>query len=61
MIWTDYLAIVLRWEDEHTVGLAYYGLDPTGRNRFKRRRQLTRACSRPCSASTAGRKWLEPA
>lgn len=35
--WTLYLAIVLRWEDEHTVGLAYYGLDRPGRDRFKRR------------------------
>src|SRR5262245_66345815 len=33
--WTIYLAFVLRWEDERTVGLAYYGLDPAGRARFK--------------------------
>ena len=32
-----YLAIVLRWEDERTVGLSYYGLDQAGRDRFKRR------------------------
>lgn len=32
-----YLAIVLRWEDDHTVGLAYYGLPPLERARFKRR------------------------
>ena len=33
---TVYLAFVLRWEDEQTVGLAYYGRDPAGRERFKR-------------------------
>ncbi len=38
--WTIYLALVLRWEDAHTVGLAYYGLDPAGRARFKRRLRL---------------------
>lgn len=32
-----YLSVVLRWEDEQTVGLAYYGLDPTGRQRFRER------------------------
>jgi aryl sulfotransferase len=31
-----YLAIVLRWEDERTRGLAYYGLPPAARERFKR-------------------------
>jgi len=35
--WTIYLALILRWEDEHTVGLAYYGLSPEERARFKRR------------------------
>jgi len=40
VVWTAYLAIVLRWEDERTVGLAYYGLDPAGRDRFKRRLRL---------------------
>ena len=33
---TVYLAFVLRWEDEQSVGLAYYGRDPAGRERFKR-------------------------
>ena len=37
VLWTIYLALVLRWEDEHTVGLGYYGLSPEGRERFKRR------------------------
>lgn len=31
-----YLAVVLRWEDEQTVGLAYYGRPPAERDRFKR-------------------------
>lgn len=37
VLWTIYLALVLRWEDEHTVGLGYYGLDQAGRDAFKRR------------------------
>ena len=35
--WSVYLGLVLRWEDEHSVGLAYYGLPPAERARFKRR------------------------
>jgi hypothetical protein len=31
-----YLGFVLRWEDEHTVGLRYYGKPPAERERFKR-------------------------
>jgi hypothetical protein len=31
-----YLAVVLRWEDERTVGLNYYGLPRAERERFKR-------------------------
>jgi hypothetical protein len=31
-----YLAMVLRWEDARTVGLAYYGRSPADRQRFKR-------------------------
>ncbi len=34
---TIHLAIVLRWEDEQTVGLGYYGLPPAERERFKKR------------------------
>lgn len=34
---TVYLAMVLRWEDAHTLGLGYYGLDQAGRDRFRRR------------------------
>ncbi|MEO7963689.1 MAG: sulfotransferase domain-containing protein, partial [Gemmatimonadaceae bacterium] len=30
-----YLAGVLKWEDENSVGLAYYGLPPEGRAQFK--------------------------
>ena len=33
--YTMYLATVLKWEDEQTVGLAYYGLPLAGRNAFK--------------------------
>jgi hypothetical protein len=32
-----YLALVLRWEDENTVGLRYYGLPLEARERFKER------------------------
>jgi Sulfotransferase domain len=35
-----YLGMVLRWEDERTVGLGYYGLAPAERARFKRRLRL---------------------
>lgn len=31
-----YLVLVLRWEDQRTIGLGYYGLPPAGRQRFKR-------------------------
>ncbi|MGE0354009.1 MAG: sulfotransferase domain-containing protein [Gemmatimonadales bacterium] len=31
-----YLATVLRWEDEQTLGLGYYGRPPAERSRFKR-------------------------
>lgn len=37
IVGTVYLAAVLHWEDERTVGLGYYGLDRAGRDRFKRR------------------------
>ena len=36
MVQTIHLALVLRWEDEATVGLGYYGRAPAGRERFKR-------------------------
>jgi hypothetical protein len=35
-----YLGAVLRWEDERTVGLGYYGLPLEARNRFKRTLKL---------------------
>jgi hypothetical protein len=35
ILYSFYLAIVLRWEDENTVGLKYYGLPPEGRAAFK--------------------------
>jgi hypothetical protein len=31
-----YLATILKWEDEQSVGLAYYGLPPAERERFKK-------------------------
>lgn len=37
---TVYLAMILQWEDGQTVGLAYYGLPPEGRTRFKRALRL---------------------
>ena len=35
-----HLAMVLRWEDEQTIGLRYYGRDAAERERFKRRLRL---------------------
>jgi hypothetical protein len=35
-----YLSMVLRWEDEQTVGLSYYGRPLADRNRFKKRLAL---------------------
>ena len=37
MIEGIYLSMVLKWEDEQTVGLNYYGLSQSGRDSFKRR------------------------
>ena len=33
---TLYMATVMKWEDEETVGLAYYGRTPAGRDAFKK-------------------------
>lgn len=38
--WSVYLAVVLKWEDERTAGLSYYGLPPAEREAFKRRLRL---------------------
>jgi len=38
--WTVYLAVVLRWEDAHTVGLGYYGRSAAERDAFKRTLRL---------------------
>lgn len=35
VVYGTYLATVLKWEDEQSVGLAYYGLPPAGRAAFK--------------------------
>ena len=40
IVWMVYLAMVLRWEDEQTVGLRYYGKDPAAREHYKRRLRL---------------------
>jgi hypothetical protein len=40
LLWSVYLAMILRWEDSRTIGLAYYGLDQAGRDRFKRTLRL---------------------
>jgi hypothetical protein len=36
LLGTLYLAVILRWEDERTLGLGYYGLPLGARSRFKR-------------------------
>lgn len=40
ILFTVYLAMVLRWEDEQTVGVGYYGRTPAERERFKSRLRL---------------------
>ena len=35
LVYGTYLASVLKWEDDQTVGLNYYGLPPAGRAAFK--------------------------
>jgi len=40
LVQSIYLGVVLRWEDEQTAGLGYYGLPPGERDRFKRRLRL---------------------
>ncbi len=40
VLWTVYLAVVLKWEDEQPRGLGYYGRPPEGRARFKRALRL---------------------
>lgn len=37
VVYGVWLAVVLKWEDEQTVGLGYYGLPPEGREAFKKR------------------------
>lgn len=36
LAWTVYLAVILKWEDERTRGIGYYGMPPEERARFKR-------------------------
>jgi hypothetical protein len=37
LIWSIYLSVVLKWEDEQTRGLGYYGRPLAERERFKRK------------------------
>ncbi len=39
IVFGTYLSMVLKWEDEQSVGLAYYGRTPEGRRRFKQQLQ----------------------
>jgi Sulfotransferase domain len=47
LIQAIHLALVLKWEDEQTVGLNYYGLPLAGRNRFKRKLRIHAMILRP--------------
>jgi hypothetical protein len=47
---TVYLAMVLRWEDEQTVGLNYYGRNPQERARFKQKLRRHARLLRPVLA-----------
>ncbi|HSE46394.1 MAG TPA: hypothetical protein VLA89_13800, partial [Gemmatimonadales bacterium] len=40
LVQSVYLGVVLKWEDERTAGLGYYGRPPAERERFKRRLRL---------------------
>ncbi|HEY2384335.1 MAG TPA: sulfotransferase domain-containing protein [Terriglobia bacterium] len=42
-----HLSIVLKWSDDRTTGLNYYGLPAAGRDRFKRRLRFHAAILRP--------------
>jgi hypothetical protein len=53
LVQTVHLAVVLRWEQERTRGLAYYGLPPDGRAAFRRRLRLHARLLRPVLALTA--------
>lgn len=47
---TIHMALVLRWQDEHTVGVRYYGLSAADRGRFKRRLRFHAAFLGPIQA-----------
>ena len=47
MIQGIYLSKVLKWEDEQTVGLKYYGLPLAGRERFKKALRVHAKLLRP--------------
>ncbi len=50
------LSIVLRWGDERTVGLRYYGLSTAARNRFKRTLRIQARLLTPILR--LGRRWM---
>src|SRR4051812_2789329 len=50
VLYTVYLAMVLRWEDRHTAGLSYYGLPPEARAAYRRRLRVHAALLRPLLA-----------
>jgi hypothetical protein len=47
---TIHLSLVLRWQDENTVGLRYYGLSADERERFKKRLRFHAALLGPIQA-----------
>jgi hypothetical protein len=51
--YTMYLATILKWEDEQTVGLAYYGKPLAERNRFKEQLRTHARRLRPILALNA--------
>jgi hypothetical protein len=50
VISTIHLSLVLKWQDENTVGLRYYGLSADERERFKRRLRFHAAFLGPIEA-----------
>jgi len=51
--YTTYMATVLKWEDEQSVGLGYYGLSRAGRDAFKERLRTHARRLRPILALNA--------
>jgi hypothetical protein len=53
IVYTTYMATVLKWEDEQSVGLGYYGLSRAGRDAFKERLRTHARRLRPILALNA--------